>query len=443
MNLIRITMAQATHDIAVTSVTPSTTSVIAGEPVNITVVVENQGTTAENFTVTLYHDTTTIETKPVTNLAAGLSTTLVFTWDTTDRKAEIYTMDEKEKTYAIKAEASTVPGETDTQDNTFTLPIGIRAVSQYIAVIPQRTVNFTITSGMNYTVAIYTDYNGTDVWSWQFTLSYSPIFLEGIEVRNGDLITTAKLPNAKFISGKFNNTIGELGLTVAYFEVTDTTYDTTKGPGTLAYVTFKVKGTGESNITLVETKAKLLAPNAAIIIDDLSPSLNHILYGYFRNTEIVIHDIAVISVTPSLTSVIAGEPVNITVVVENQGTTAETFDVKVYYDYDSRFPEHNVIGTKTGESLASDASKTLNFTWSTANINPGNYTITAVVPKVSGETETADNTLQSDKLVTVKPRETTPLPITEIIIGIVIIVAVIAAIALVRRRRKKPLPEEV
>jgi len=335
-----------------------------------------------------------------------------------------------------------VPGETDTQDNTLTSPKGIRVVSRYIAVIPQRTVNFTITSGMNYTVAIYTDYNGTDVWSWQFTLSYNPIFLEGIEVRNGDLITTAKHPNAKFIMGKFNNTIGDLGLTTAYFEYIDT-YDTTNGPGTLAYVTFKVKGTGESNITFIETKTKLLGPNAAIIIDDLFPSLNHILYGYFRNTEMVIHDIVVISVTPSITSVIAGEPVNITVVVENQGTVAETFDIKVYHDYDSRFPDYNVIGTKTLESLATDASKTLNFTWDTTNIKPGSYTITAVVSKVLGETDTADNTLQSDKMVTVKPRETTPLPITQIIIGIVIVVAVIAVIALVRRRKKKPLLEEV
>jgi hypothetical protein len=442
INIIRISMAQATHDIAVTSVTPSTTSVIAGELVNITVVVENQGTEAEGFTVTLYYDTTTIETKPVTNLAADLNTTLVFMWDTTDRKAEIYTMDEKEKTYAIKAVASTVPDEADTQDNTSS-PIEIRVVSQYIAVIPQRTVNFTITSGMNYTVAINTDYNGTDIWSWQFTLSYNPLLLEGIEVSNGDLITTAKHPNAVFMKGAFNNTKGELGLTAAYFEVTDTTYDTTNGPGTMAYVTFKVKGTGESNITLVETRAKLLGPSAAIIIDDLSPSLGHILYGYFRNTETVIHDIAVISVTPSLTSVIVGEPVNITVVVENQGTETETFDVKVYYDYDSRFPANNVIGTKTGETLAADASKTLNFTWDTTNTKPGNYTVTAVVSKVSGEIDTSDNTVQSDTMVTVKAQETTPLPITAIIIGIVIIVAVIAAIALVRRRKKKPLPEEV
>jgi hypothetical protein len=38
------------------------------------------------------------------------------------------------------------------------------------------------------------------------------------------------------------------------------------------------------------------------------------------------HDIAVVSVTPSLTSVRVGELVNITVVVENKGTNNETFD---------------------------------------------------------------------------------------------------------------------
>jgi len=443
VNMIRISIAQVNHDVAVISVTPSATSVRLGNLVNITVVVKNKGTAAENFTVTLSYDTTAIETRPVTNLAASLNSTLVFTWNTTDRREEIYATDEKEKTYTIKAEASTLPGETNTQDNTLASPSSIRVISYYIAVIPQRTVDLTITPGMNYTVSIYTDYNGSDVWSWQFTLSYRPSVLEGIEVCNGDLITTAKNPNATFTAGKFNNTIGKLSLTGAYFAYTSPPPPTTSGPGTLAYVTFRVKSTGESNITLIEKETKLLGPNAAPIIDYILPFFDHIIYGYFRNTEIqVIHDIAVISVTPSPTSVIAGELVNITVVVENQGTGEETFDVNVYYDYDQRFPGQNVIQTKTVQSLTAGAEKTLIFTWDTTNVKGGSHTITAVVPEVSGELDKTDNLKQGQEVI-VKAREAQPLPITELIIGIVIVVAVIAAIALVRKRRKKPLPEQV
>ena len=43
LNIIGVTTALGTHDIAVTNVTPSPTSVRLGEPVNITVIVENQG----------------------------------------------------------------------------------------------------------------------------------------------------------------------------------------------------------------------------------------------------------------------------------------------------------------------------------------------------------------------------------------------------------------
>ena len=48
-----------------------------------------------------------------------------------------------------------------------------------IMVVPESTWNETLKPGMNYTVSIYTDYNGSDIWSWQFTLSYNPLVLHG------------------------------------------------------------------------------------------------------------------------------------------------------------------------------------------------------------------------------------------------------------------------
>jgi hypothetical protein len=453
MNVIPITVAQPIHDIAVTSVTPSTTSVIAGEPVNITVVVENQGTAAENFTVALHYDTTLIENKTATNLAAGTNTTLFFIWNTTDAKAEIYATDEKEKSYTIEAEASIVLGETDTQDNKLTSLTTVMVKAHYIAIIPQRTVNFTITSGMDYTVAIYTDYYGSDVWSWQFSLSYNEVLLVGIEVRNGDLITntTANSNSARFKAGEFNNTIGELALTLAYFFYESPPPPTTSGPGTLAYVTFRVKDLGESNITLHETGEKatrLIGYDATkggdyTIIDDITPELYHIVGGYFRNTAAQItHDITVISITPSSTSMTVGETINITVVVKNNGTADERFDVTVYYDYDERFQGQNVIATETVTSLAANANKTLTFTWNTTHVEAAEHKLTAVVPDVPGELNKANNKMES-VAVNVKAKEIRPLPITEILVGIVVVVAVIAAIALVRKRRKKPSPEEI
>jgi len=97
------------HDVAVMNVTPSKTVVGQGYPVTINVTVENQGDYTENFTVTAHANTTTIGTQTVTNLLAGETQTLIFNWDTTGFAVGNYIM---------KAIANTVPGETDTADNT-------------------------------------------------------------------------------------------------------------------------------------------------------------------------------------------------------------------------------------------------------------------------------------------------------------------------------------
>jgi hypothetical protein len=97
------------HDIAVTDVRPSPTTVIVGEPVSIEVDVLNEGTAEETFDLNVYYDTTLIGTVTVT-LSAGASTTLTFTWDTTGVTPG---------TYTIKAEVPPVLGETDIDDNEF------------------------------------------------------------------------------------------------------------------------------------------------------------------------------------------------------------------------------------------------------------------------------------------------------------------------------------
>jgi hypothetical protein len=88
-----------------------------GQTVNITVTAENQGTYTETFNVTATYENTTLAiletvgTQQVTDLAAGENVVLTFSWNTTDVQPCV--------NYTIKAEASTVPGETDTTDNVY------------------------------------------------------------------------------------------------------------------------------------------------------------------------------------------------------------------------------------------------------------------------------------------------------------------------------------
>jgi len=97
------------HDVAITDVTPSATQVTGGETVTVSVVTENQGTMSETFDVNCYANLTLIGSETIT-LSPGASTTPTFPWSTPFSNA----------TYEISATATTVPGETDTSDNTFT-----------------------------------------------------------------------------------------------------------------------------------------------------------------------------------------------------------------------------------------------------------------------------------------------------------------------------------
>jgi flagellar protein FlaH len=101
----------APPDVAVLSVTVSSSSVFSGDVVMINITVKNEGGIPETFNVTLYYDSNAIGTQTVTGLEPETETTLKFSWDTTDAAPGVV--------YLIKAEASGVEGETDSVDNTY------------------------------------------------------------------------------------------------------------------------------------------------------------------------------------------------------------------------------------------------------------------------------------------------------------------------------------
>jgi hypothetical protein len=139
-----------------------------------------------------------------------------------------------------------------------------------------------------------------------------------------------------------------------------------------------------------------------------------------------VRDVAVVSVTPSLTQVGIGEPVNITVMVKNDGSVTETFDVTTYYE---NAAGNYTIGIKTVNNLAPGDIETLIFTWDTSGIAGGNYTIRAVAETVSGETNTANNE------ITVKGIRVIPeFPTWALML--LILVTLTIAIAIYKRRLK-------
>lgn len=96
------------------------------------------------------------------------------------------------------------------------------------------------------------------------------------------------------------------------------------------------------------------------------------------SSEILFHDVAITSVTPSPTVVDLGEIVSIDVVAENQGDMAENFNVTCYVN-------STPIGSET-VLLDAQSFTTLNFLWDTSTYGVGLYDISANASAVAGET---------------------------------------------------------
>ena len=240
-----------------------------------------------------------------------------------------------------------------------------------------------------FNISICTNYTGTDIWGWSFALTYNPLVLEGVGVFNGNLTTDPPYP-AVFNAGNFTHYTGELSTTEASFNVTQgQPVNVTSGPGILAKVTFKVVGWGDSEIKLGD-ETRLIGYSGGEFYDIIDAVLmpDHIGHGYFRNeAEIPTHDIAVISVEPNETEVLAPAPVSINVTIKNNGTADERFAVKVYYKMiHPEFFIDSVMVDLTAGDFWSDV-----FIWDTTYALEGNHTIIAKAGPVMLETDTVNN----------------------------------------------------
>ena len=114
-NFTTRTVTVRIHDIAITSLTATPSTVRIGETVTIQLSADNNGNFTETFTITAYHhDTATdvpIETRSITNLGSGNSQLITILWNTSNTAPD---------TYTIKAQTSVILEETRTEDNTFT-----------------------------------------------------------------------------------------------------------------------------------------------------------------------------------------------------------------------------------------------------------------------------------------------------------------------------------
>ena len=214
--------------------------------------------------------------------------------------------------------------------------------------------------GENFTINVNVS-NVANLYGYEIHLYYNTTILDGLSVElPPDHFLKPVKPygiyiQALDINDAYNATHGEVLASVILLAPEPAK----NGNGTLITVTFEVTGTGSCFLDL----------NPAKIGDPEAVSIPHEdVDGHFSN--VVVHEVAVIDVKPYPTEVPVGKPVTIGVKVWNVGSFPETFNVTVYYD---SIP----IDTQIDVPLEVGATTTLEFTWNTAGVTEGDYTIRA------------------------------------------------------------------
>ena len=292
-----------------------------------------------------------------------------------------------------------------------------------VFVDPESIVNPDLISGKNFTINVKV-FNATDLNSFEFKLNYDTALLD-VDVTEGGFLNSSGLTN-------FTLNINEtLGFVLVNVTLLDPLAGAT-GDGTLAKVSFNVTAIGECLLDLCETN---LVDSAGTLIEHYEP-----VDGYFNNKPIV-HDVAITKVTTTryvtehnvtfaatVSQVYVGEKVNITVLVKNNGTEPESFNVTVYYD-------NTQIKNETLTDFLADTSTTLTFEWNTEDVAVSDYTIWAEASVVAGETNTANNKLTKEGKFAVLGHT---FPTELVVAPIVLIIAAAIIVYFIKIRKPKP-----
>jgi peptide/nickel transport system substrate-binding protein len=392
-----VQIRQLIHDVAITHVVPSLAVVGQGGSVSISVSVQNQGTDAETFNVTVYAGTITVETKQI-SLANGDSANLAFIWNTGDVAVG---------EYEVRAEASAVPGEADTADNTLiggTVTVTIWTPEIYV--YPSSCTFDALTSrvGTEFNVTVKVN-NVMDMKAWQVKMSFNDSFInvtrwyeptwDPTYVFYGK--TTLPVPNppqVHYVRGQ-GYIQGWLSCAAALFPAPDVGGGFT-GSGLLCIIAFKITAIPPLNQTLscVLNVSNFMQTFWIKAGEYSKRPFGDYGNGYYEMTFSgpSFHDVEVYGASVYPNWVYAGEnDVTVWVDVWNRGCFPETFSVTVYADLNSTvIGDEITIDTKI-LSLQTQSFIALTFTWNTTGVPAGNYTISAVASLVPDEADLTNN----------------------------------------------------
>jgi len=120
--------------------------------------------------------------------------------------------------------------------------------------------------------------------------------------------------------------------------------------------------------------------------------------------QTTVHDVAIVDLNVSESSVYVGQTVEIDITIINKGTEIETFNTNAYYS-------SSLVGTLQVNDLPPNSQRTLSFLWNTTAVNSGFYQLSASA-SLPNDAHISDNTFING-YVEVK---NTPHPIHDIAI---------------------------
>ena len=454
------------HDLAITDIEVTPTTIRPGETATIDVTVLNKGTEIEaGFNVTTYYDDTLIwygveEHKTKSENLSAYSSPLIWNEETTTWGIDIdpeenititwtwNTTGLGEGTYHVWANVSrvqatdpskSVPGETLLADNEYhfgdvLLTFGAPVAS--FTFTPQQpredeTVTFNATASNdtppgwieNYiwdfgdgNTTTVTDpvithvYDSIGTYTVNLTVTdnegYAGTQIQSIPVSIHELnITSLSLSKATATAGEIVSVYVNVKNEGGFDETFNVTayYDTTL----IDTEVDETRDAGEGGVTTITWNTTGIAKGTYTIKAEVSTVPHEInTTNNIKTTTITIltHDIAVTSINVSPTTAKIGESITIDVGLTNEGSFTETFNVTTYHN-------GNIIETRTDISLDPGASTTETFTWNTAEASVGSYTIKAEAI-IDTDLDIVDNTKTYETVTLEKATSTITIEIS-------------------------------
>lgn len=248
-----------------------------------------------------------------------------------------------------------------------TFPIAVTADAARVYVDPPKRK---VLVGENFMVNVTVE-NVTNLYGWEFKLYYNNTMLNGTSIGQGEFLEAHG--NTYFDPINFtdthNATHGIVWVTSSLLgNVTGV-----DGNGTLATIFFECKQSGNSTLSIGYSK----------LGDPEGVEIQHVTAD--GSVETWPRNIAITSVTPSVSEPYSGQIVDIAVAVRNDGNYTETFNLTTFYN-------DNFIETKTVANMSPLSQTTTTFEWDTIGLAPDiNYTIKAEASIIPGETNITDN----------------------------------------------------